>query len=277
MRRRISPLLVMVVVMMETSLTFGQSVMDARRVGMASYGAAVSDVRDFNINPAGLAGMRDWDFTTTTYLPPTTGQGGFVFHGLSFGKRIAERGALALQYSPGTQVRFVVPPTVTVPPGGTPTSSDRQLEYSEPFSLGLAYRVLDQVAFGVGARVRRERLTETLYELVIEDTIAYPVVTTAESRVTSWNLDAALLLDVADGVRLGLVGRTLFSLDDQSPSDSLSLYRLPANPVGELSIAARPHPALLLTAELTTELTGALGLEWEPGKWVDRARRRLPE
>jgi len=265
MRRRIGPLVGMAL-MMGISDTTGQSVMDARRVGLASYGAAVADVREFNINPAGLVGMRDWDFTATTYLSPTSGEEGFVFHGLSFGKRITERGALGLQYSPGTQVRFVVPPTITLPPGGTPTSSDRQLEYSEPFSLGLAYRLADEASLGIGARVRRERLTETLYELVIEDTIAYPVVTIDESEVTSWNLDAGLLIDLGDAVRLGLVARNFLSLENSTPNDTLSAYRLPDNAVGELSIAARPHRAVLLTAELTTELTGALGVEWDLGR-----------
>jgi hypothetical protein len=267
MRRRIGPLVGMVV-MMGMANALGQSVTDARRTGMASYGAAVDDVRDFNVNPAGLVGMRDWDFTTSTYLSPTTGEKGFVFHGLSFGKRIGERGAVGLQYSPGTQVRFVVPPTITLPPGGTPSSSDRQLEYSEPFSLGVAYRFLEEASLGLGARVRREGLTETLYELVIEDTVAYPVVTIEESKVTSWNLDASILVDVAEGVRLGLVGRNLLHLEAGTPSDSLGAYRLPKDPLGELSIAARPHPAVLLTAELTTELTGALGMEWDLGKGV---------
>ena len=267
MKLRIGPLVGMVV-MMGIAETFGQSVTDTRRIGLASYGAAVADVRDFNINPAGLVGMRDWDFASSTYLTPETAEKGFVFHSLAFGKRIAGGGALALQYSPGTRLRFVVPPTITVPPGGPPSSSDRQLEYSEPFSLGVAYHVLEQASVGIGARVRREQLTETLYELVIEDTIAYPVVTVEESQLTSWNLDAAVLVDVAEGVRLGLVGRNLLYLDAGSANDSLNAYRLPHKPIGELSIAAHPYPSVLLTAELTTELSGALGVQWELGRGI---------
>ncbi|MGB6123216.1 MAG: hypothetical protein WBG80_15010, partial [Bacteroidota bacterium] len=204
-----------------------QSLITARQIGLAAYGAAVRDSRGFSVNPAGLVRTRDWDFTATTYASPSLGQDGFVFHGLTFGKRFLENEAAAFQYSPGTTMKFVVPPTINIDPPNNPTSNDREIEYSEPFSIGAAHRFVKKFSVGLGARFRRETLTETTYEIIVGDTATFPSVSVTETRATSWNVDASVLWSPSDVFSLGLVGRNLLTLGDADAPGDFSAYRLP--------------------------------------------------
>jgi hypothetical protein len=242
-----------------------QSLITARQIGLAAYGAAVRDSRGFSVNPAGLVRTRDWDFAATTYGTPTLGEAGFVFHGLTFGKRFLENEAAAFQYSPGTSMKFVVPPTINIDPPNNPTSNDREIQYTEPFSIGAAHRFCEEISVGLGARFRRETLRETTYEIIVGDTAAFPSVSVEESRATSWNVDASVLWSPSDAFSLGLIGRNLLTLGDGDPPGELSAYRLPSDVVAELSLATRATRTLLLAASAGTDRTGALGGEWTPG------------
>ena len=94
------------------TMTSAQSLVDARALTLGAYAPAVRDTREFPANPAGLVQIRDWDFSVTTYTGTTPESFGFVFHALSFGKRLYEEGALAVRYAPGTEMTFVVPTTL---------------------------------------------------------------------------------------------------------------------------------------------------------------------
>ncbi len=242
-----------------------QSLITARQIGLAAYGAEVRDSRGFSLNPAGLILMRDWDFTATTYGSPTLGRDGFVFHGLTFGKRFLENEAAAFQYSPGTSMKFVVPPTINIDPPNNPTSNDREIEYAEPFSIGVAHRFDEHFSVGLGARFRRETLTETTYEIIVGDTATFPSVSVEEVRATSWNLDASVLWRPSDFFSLGLTGRNLLTLAAGDAPDELSAYRLPGSAIGEISLATRATRTLLLAASAGTDQAGAVGGEWTPG------------
>jgi hypothetical protein len=245
-----------------------QSLITARQIGLAAYGAAVRDSRGFSVNPAGLVRIRDWDFAATTYASPSLGQDGFVFHGLTFGKRFLENEAAAFQYSPGTTMKFVVPPTINIDPPNNPTSNDREIQYSEPFSIGAAHRFVKEFSVGLGARFRRETLTQTTYEIIVGDTATFPSVSVTETRATSWNVDASVLWSPSDVFSLGLIGRNLLTLGDVDAPGDLSAYRLSSSAIGEISLATWATRSLLLAASAATDQTGALGGEWTPGHGI---------
>lgn len=97
-------------IMMITSASYGQALLSPRAIGLAAFGPMVTDTRGFGANPAGLTGLRDWEFYSTTYLNPRATGDGFVFHGFGLGKRITDTDVLAVQYTPGTSLQFIVPP-----------------------------------------------------------------------------------------------------------------------------------------------------------------------
>ena len=241
-----------------------QSLSDARAVGLGAYAPLISDSRAFSINPAGLAGVRDWETAFSTYMIPTSTDPGFVFHGLSLAKRISDFTA-AFQYTPGTLLRFIVPPTLTIGQSDNPSTNDQAIEYAEPFAVGLAYRLNDRLVVALGGRNRRETVDDTRYEIVLNDTMAIPVIyqTTFEARY--WNVDAALEWKPSQAVSASLVGRNLVaSLGSDLPGsiDSLSLN---TDAIGELGVAVRPWRRLALAGTVTTDVTGGVGVEWIPG------------
>ena len=137
----------------------GQSLTSPRSIGLGATTSAVQDTRGFTANPAGLTALRDWEFTASTYTATTLSEGGFVFYGMTFGKRFLDHSAAAFQYAPGTTLRFVVPTTLSIGPSGTPASNDREISYYEPFSVGKEQRGTQEIlqiearAYGAAADV----------------------------------------------------------------------------------------------------------------------------
>ena len=241
-----------------------QSLSDARAIGVAAYAPLASDSRAFSINPAGLAGVRDWETAFGTYMTTTSSDPGFVFHGLTLAKRFSDFSA-AFQYSPGTSVRFVVPPTLVIGQSDNPSTNDQTIEYSEPFALGLAYRLSDRVVVALGGRNRRETVDDTRYEIVLNDTVALPVIYQTTSEARYWNVDAALAWTPSQAVSVSLLGRNVIaSLGSDLPEviDSLALS---THAIGELGLAVRPARKIALAAAIATDGTGGAGAEWTPG------------
>jgi hypothetical protein len=241
-----------------------QTLSDARAVSLGAYAPLASDSRDFSLNPAGLSGVRDWETAFSTYTIPTSADAGFVFHGLTLAKRIGDFTA-AFQYSPGTVIRFVVPPTLIIGHSANPVTNDQTIEYAEPFALGLSYRLNDQIVVALGGRNRRETVDDTRYEIVLGDTVAIPVIYQTTSEARSWNVDAALAWKPSQAISVSLLGRNVIvSLGSDLPAsiDSLSLS---ADAIGELGVAVRPGRRIALAAAVTTDVTGGAGVEWTPG------------
>jgi hypothetical protein len=243
---------------------WSQSLSDARAVGLGAYAPLAGDSRDFSINPSGLAGVRDWETAFSTYLAPTGTDVAFVFHGLTLAKRFGDVTA-AFQYSPGTSMRFVVPPTLVIGQSDNASTNDQTIEYAEPFAMGISYRLNDQIVLALGGRNRRETVEDTQYEIILADTVAIPVIRQTTSEARYWNIDAALAWRPSQSVSLSLVGRNVIgSLGSDLPAsiDSLSLN---TDPAGELGTALRPWRKIALAGVVTTDLTGGVGVEWTPG------------
>jgi hypothetical protein len=240
--------------------SYGQPVLSPRAVGLGAYGASVKDTRDFVANPSGLVGMRDWDIAASTYLPASSGvDGGFVFGGISVGKRFLEDHALAAQYTPGALLEFVLPSTLSI--NGVGIAADRKISYSEPAAVGYAYRFSGRFSAGVQGRLRTETVTDPQYQFV-DTTI---VAATSESRRDSWLFDAGLTWQPMAGLTVAAVGRNLTSTTSGTLPADFQSYTLPLERSLELTAAYDFSPAFRLTAGAGTDGYGAAGGEWAPG------------
>ncbi|MDL1892396.1 hypothetical protein FBQ87_05840, partial [Sphingobacteriales bacterium CHB3] len=131
-------LMIMLGLAMTLSNTYGQSLFSARATAVGAYAPFVGDTRGFVSNPAGLVGLRDWEFTTSTYFARS--DNGFVFHGLALGKRFLDDFAVGVQYSPGSLLEFLIPSGLSINTGDSVVSLDKRVSYSEDFAIGFAYR-----------------------------------------------------------------------------------------------------------------------------------------
>lgn len=224
------------------------------------YGASVKDSRDFVANPSGLVGMKDWDFNASTFLPASSGTGGgFVFGGIGAGKRFFDDHALAVQYTPGALLEFVLPSTVTLK--GVGIAADRKISFSEPVATAYAYRFSDRFSAGMQGRLRTETITDPRYQFVDTTIVAF----SNESRITSWFFDAALTWRPWESFTLSAVGRNLAKIQNGTFADEFESFRLPAKKVLELSAAYDLTPKIRLTAGAGSDRYGAFGSEWSPG------------
>lgn len=256
------PLLLTLGLTMAVATSYGQSLLSARSLALGAYGASVTDTRSFESNPAGIVGLRDWEFSTTTY--GTTGSGGgFVFQGLTLGKRILDDAALSIAYMPGSLLEFALPAIVITSDSGTPASIQQRVSYHENLLVAGAYRLFPTLSVGIAGRFRRTTVSDTKYELIPQGSGYVPRITPRTEEAATTLLDAGVLFRPVSSLRLGLVARNLLTFRQNLPSD-LSVFELPEEIAGELSTRIEPMPSLALMAQASTRASGAVGVEFTP-------------
>ncbi len=244
----------------------GQSLMDPRAIGMGARIAAGGDSRGFAWNPASLVQIRDWDFSVATYTGLARGNDGFVFHGMTLGKRFLGSEAIAVEYAPGTQLHLVMPQTLMISGNATPVSSDREIAYEEPGSVGYAHRFSKALAFGIAGRYRRERITDTRITFVERDSIPlFPVSVTQSLESNSWFADLAMLWTPTEELSVGLTGRNVLRFSRSSLPDSVAWCNLPHAIVGAVGACYQASRRFRFAGQISTDGTAALGHEWSPG------------
>jgi hypothetical protein len=243
------------------SLLRGQSLDDPRSIGLAAYGPFVRDLRGFGANPAGLAWMRDWELVTTTYSSVGDGNAGFVFQGFALGKRFTERDAAAFAYTPGSSLRFYVPPSLFIAEGNTPASNDQELEYDEPMIAGYAHRFTNNFSAGIGVHLGRDHVTTTIYEIAQQDTIAYPVSSKREFTASYWGVDAALAWNPIEPLSVSLTLRNLARPGEKHLPEEVAEFEIPRKTVLTGGLSFRAAPFLTAAASFATDKYGAAGYE----------------
>ncbi len=241
--------------------TESQSLVSPRAVALGAYSPLVSDTRDFGANSAGLTGLTDWEFSATTYLPTTGSIDGFVFHGLTLGKRFLGRHAAAMQFSNGTLLEVVFPAQGIIV-GPNPTTVDTRISYSEQFSLGYAYGIADQLSAGISTRFREETLTDTQY--LLEDTLIVRLPDVVQGS-SSWLVDLALKWSPNEDMTVGLVGRNIFAFQSGRFPEEYASYQLDDDPVAVLGLSYRIALPLRASVQAGTDGAGALGAEFFAG------------
>ena len=236
----------------------GQSLVNPRAIALGAYSPLVSDTREFGANSAGLTGLDEWEFSATTYIPTTGSIGGFVFHGLTLGKRFLDRHSAALQFSIGTQLEVVFPAQGIIV-GPDPTTVDTRLSYSEQFSLGYALRLTEGLSVGFSARFREEIVTDTQYRL--SDTVIVRLPDLVNSS-TSWLFDLAGKWTPDKDISAAMVLRNLIVAGGEDFPGAYAGYHLDDDPVAVFGLSYRISPDLVASVQGATDKTGALGAEF---------------
>jgi hypothetical protein len=242
----------------------GQSLLSAKAIGLGAYGPLVNDGRGFLSNPAGLTGVRDWDLLTGTYMNPLIQADGFIFQGVTLGKRFLERHAVAIQYSPGTSMSFVLPSVFTLTGANLPTSIDTRMRYDQPFSFGYASLVAYDLSIGISGKLLRERATDTKAQLNPDDPQRPFFITESTVSTSSWLFDVGVLWDVRPGLSLSTIGRNLVTINEGELPQNFMQFSLPRSIALDVGLAVAVTPSVRAAFEIGTTGQGALGVEWEP-------------
>jgi transglutaminase-like putative cysteine protease len=240
------------VLAMNMCSTYSQSLFSPRAVALGGNGASVRDTRGFESNPAALVAMRDWEFTTATYSA-TNKDAGFVFQGITFGKRLAENDAVALKFSPGSLLEFVTQSQFVS--GGT-KFTDQKLSYSENLSLGYAHRFSEVVAMGANIRLRQQKLSDRTIDLT---TFLDTDTTYSHDNVF---VDASLMWKVSEHATLAALGKNVVNIESKKFPSRFTALALPSTRVVELSTMYQFSPQVTAYASTSSKLYGAAGFEF---------------
>jgi hypothetical protein len=258
------------IVGMTASTACAQAIFSPRASALGAYSPLVRDARGFTANPAGLVGMKDWDIYTSTYTATSASGEGFVFSGFGIGKRFFGNNALAFQYTPGTSLDVVQPSSFTI--AGLSIAANRQFSYAEPLAVAYAYRVSDQLSFGIQARMQTEKIAEPELSLTkINDSLNAVVPVQQEFARTTWFTDIGALWKPVENVSLSALWGGLLRANGSGIPSTFDSYTLPRERFLELGAAWSITPALTFAGEGSTDKRGSLGVEWTP--WLNIAVR----
>jgi len=245
-----------VAVIVFCSFSFSQAVITPREISLGAGVSFVNDVRGLAANPAGLPGMRDWDVEVVSAVP--NHGSGFVFDGVAVGKRLFDRHALAIQYSPATELDFVLPSSVKF--SGIDFSTDRTITYKEPLAISYGVRLTNAFSVGVGGRMRSEAVSEPQLQFIDTSVSALP----NEDKRTSWFLDLGLNWQPSRFFTLSALARGIPVAPGGELEPEFRLYQLPQKTTFEGGIEYSASASLRVALQGSSAGTGAVGMEWIP-------------
>ncbi|HTY59846.1 MAG TPA: hypothetical protein VMF59_13565 [Bacteroidota bacterium] len=247
------------------STASAQAIFSPRASALGAYGPLVRDARGFTANPSGLVGMKDWDIYTSTYTAPSISGGGLVFSGFGIGKRFFANNALAFQYTPGTSLDVIEPAHFTI--AGLSISTDREETYTEPLAAAYAYRFSEKFSAGIQARLRTEKITETVFSPLpdINDSLNAVVPVQQQYTRSTWFADIGVLWKPVEALSLSALGRGLVQANGSGIPSTYDSYTLPRERFLEVGAAWSVTPFLTFAAQGSTDRRGSLGVEWAPG------------
>jgi len=249
---------------MTVSTACAQAIFSPRASALGAYSALVFDVRGFTANPAGLAGVKDWDMYTSTYTVTSISGGGFVFSGFGIGKRFLGNSTLAFQYTPGTSLDVVQPANFTF--AGLSISANRQITYGEPLAAAYAYRITDHISIGVQERMQTEKITDPEFTLrPINDSLNAVVPVQHVYTQSTWLTDIGALWKPVETVTLSALGSGLIRVSGSGIPSTYDSYSLPGGRFLELGVAWTITPVLTFAAQGSSNRRGSAGIEWLPG------------
>jgi hypothetical protein len=254
-----------IAVLLFPALAACQHLSSARGIGLGAFTASSNDLSSLDWNPAGLVLVRDWQVSGTNFLGLASSDrtNGLVFHNMGIAKQFLSTNAVGIRYAPGNISEFIIPSTFTVLDSitGIQAKVDKQISYAERYALGYGLQFNEDLSFGVSARYREEKVTDTQF-FTVRDTLTYIGTRTVQSLANSWNLDLGILWQLNPRWRVGVVAENLFKLLESEYPEELSSFTLNAKKAIRTGVSYTPRTDLLLALDASTTGDGAMGYEW---------------
>jgi len=254
-----------IAVLLFPALAACQHLSSARGIGLGAFTASSNDLSSLDWNPAGLVLVRDWQVSGTNFLGLASSDrtNGLVFHNMGIAKQFLSTNAVGIRYAPGNISEFIIPSTFTVLDSitGIQAKLDKQISYAERYALGYGLQFNEDLSFGVSARYREEKVTDTQF-FTVRDTLTYIGTRTVQSSANSWNLDLGILWQLNPRWRVGVVAENLFKLLESEYPEELGSFTLNARKAIRTGVSYMPRTDLLLALDASTTGDGAMGYEW---------------
>ncbi len=208
------------------NMMFTQSLSSSRGIGVGAFTALSSDIHSIDWNPGGLTNIREWELNFSNFISTSIAKSGFTFQSFGIGKKFFEKHAVAIRYSPGSNLEFIVPAAFSVydTAGNIITTKfDKIISYKQNYSLGYAYNIVDDLSFGFSARLFDSKVSDTKYFIDTNNVIQSQV---SEYLASSWTIDFGTQYKINDKWYFGLAFKNLFKINEVEFTETLRNYRL---------------------------------------------------
>lgn len=208
------------------NMLFTQYLSSPRGVGLAAFTALSSDVSSIDWNPAGLTYIREWELNFSNFKNISIAKSGFTFQSFGIGKKFFEKHAAAIRYSPGSNLEFIVPAAFSVyDTAGNIiiTKFDKRIFFTQNYSVGYAYNIIDELSFGFSARLFDSKVSDTKYFIDTNNVIQSQV---SDYSASSWAIDFGTQYKINNKWYFGLVFKNLFKINEEEFTEALRNYQL---------------------------------------------------
>lgn len=217
------------------NIAFPQQLSSARGIGIGAFSSETNDLNSIDWNPAGLSNIKDWEIGLSNYVALNRQEFGITLNSLGVGKKFFEKHAVALRYSPGSILEFIIPTTFTLKDsnGNTITTKfDKKISYSQNYSFGYAYQLSDNFTIGFSSKYYESNVSDTKYLFGTDNIIQSQTYNYTSSM---WAFDIGSIYNLYDELNLGIVVKNLFNLREQNLTEDVRDYQLDLEKLAKIS------------------------------------------
>lgn len=242
-------------------IMFTQYLSSSRGIGVAAFTALSSDISSIDWNPAGLTNIRQWELNFSNFKTTSIANSGFTFQSFGIGKKFFEKHAAAIRYSPGSNLEFIVPAAFSVyDTAGNVilTQFDKRISFSQNYSVGYAYNIIDELSFGFSARLFDSKVSDTKYFIDTNNVIQSQV---SDYSASSWAIDFGTQYKIEGKWYFGLVFKNLFKINEEEFTEGLRNYQLNLAKSVCFGVAYSFSDKFVTSVEIETQKKLRLGTE----------------
>ena len=250
------------IMLISSSIASAQNLSSARGISLAASSLSVNDASAIDWNPAAIGSLHDIEINITNSI--SSNSKGFSLISMSGVKKITDRQAIAIAYTPGRELKFILPALLTIlDSAGNPvlTKYDREITYYQTIGAGYSIDVSKYLSLGTAFRIYGNDITDLKYFIDSTNTIGSRL---DKNSISIWSLDFGSTLAINDYWKVGGTVKNLAYGRTKNFPDDLDDLRLKLHRVGVVGASFKPSENFLTAIEGDTEQQIRIGLEWIP-------------
>ncbi len=228
---------------------------------MAAATANTVDINSLDWNPASLIFISDWRLDITNFINPSIINSGLSFHNFGIAKKFADKHTIAVKYSPGSFLEFLIPSTITFfdsEDNPILANFDKKISYNQTYSLGYGSKILNDFAIGVSARFYEINISDTKYSLDTNNIIKSQIF---DYTSTQWSVDLGGIYELNQNLNLGFIFKNIFVIRESELNENLKDYQLTLPKVLRFGLSYKTENNFLFAFDLDTKKNLNFGIE----------------
>jgi hypothetical protein len=254
---------------LSSNTLYTQSLSSSRGIAIGAFTSVSDNISSIDWNPAGLINIKNWEVELSNYINTNRKISGMTLNTLGVGKKFLNNNAIAICYSPGKILEFIIPTTFTLRDtnGNTITTRfDKNISYTQNYSFGYAYHALDNISVGITGKYFESNLSDTKYFFGSNNDILSQVNNYSSN---TWTFDIGGMYTPEDYLSFGLLLKNLFQTKTNNFDSEVREFQLMLDKLSIVSVQYRVSDDLKIAAEGDTKKNFRTGIEMRTFNTLD--------